>query len=696
MRRAKLTLACLAAAGALLFGAPARAQFMGFGDWSATTRLRAEVARNDSRYGDFSANTHSTLLEERFTLKTAGVYVYDPRLLTLSLEGMGALVQNWATALGNQNSWRGALWGYDASARLLAQKPVSLVVYANRGESILAPTLTAGTDYVAERRGATLLANRLFIPSSLAYRQEATRQKVLGSGPGVNRDELKNIVQYEGQRGWTDQQLNLGYTFTDSWDRLYPLSFRRHESNLDYGIDFGPALDWHFDSRMRGMTQAGVLKQTRLTGDEILRVELTENLQAQARYLVTRFISPLGASTGHSGEIQLRHQLFESLNTAVALDAVLEQITGGHTLTYGGRANANYSKRLPKNGLFQLGVTGAIHYSDARLPSSRVQVLYEAVTFGVPIAIPLALKFPGVYLESVRVTKVAKGPLPPGCPELPDPPMELNRGEDFELRATADPQDPATTTGITEIVPMPCGVVRKPNPDPGRLEYNPGINPGDTIEVSYEYKFAPSLAYTTGAWRVDLGVDYGWIRPYYFHDQSDQHAVSGDGQFLDNKRTDAAGVEFRYTPGDDLRASVFVEAKRFSSEHQGKFDSVRCAQLLTWYPISDTMVSFTADETMIDYVEPRHRIENLSARATASFTGIEGLVADALTGVLFSWDTVPPNEHTNERTVDVALRARWIINLLELNATAIFYNRFRNPGTDLREFRGTLNILRRF
>jgi hypothetical protein len=715
MRPRKLTWACLTAAGVLLSGARAQAQFMGLGDWSASARLRTEVARNDSQNGALAVNTHSTLLEERFTLKTAGVYVYDPRLLALSLEGTGALVQNWAMALGAPSRWTGALWGYDVSGRLLAQKPLSVLAYANRGESILAPTISAGTDYVAERRGVTLLANRLFVPSTLAYRQEATRQELLGSGPGVRRDELKNIVQYEGQRGWTDSQVDLGYTFTDSWDRAHhDLSFRRHEANFNYGTDFGAALDWHFDSRIRGMTQAGTLSQKRLTGDEILRVELTEALQGQARYLVTRFISPAGASTGHSGEVQLRHQLYESLTTTMSLDGTLEQITGGRTLTYGGRATANYTKRLPKSGMFQVGLMGAIHYSDARLPSNRVQVLQEMLTFGVPFANAMALRFPGVYLSSIRIIKVARGPLPPGCPELPDGPLELHPGEDFDLRA-ADSQDPAAaSTGITEVFPRPCGVVRNPNAEQGRLEYSPGINPGDTIAVDYEYQYAPSLAYTTGAWRVDVGVDYGWIRPYYYHDQSDQHAVSGDGQYLDNKRTDTAGVEFRYTPGEQLRSSLFVEAKRFSSERQGRFDSVRCAQVVTWYPILDTMVSLTGDQTLIDYVEPRHRIENLSARVSASYTGLEGLVADAMTGALFSWDSIPPDAHTKERTIDATLRARWVLNMLELNAVATYYHRFREPwvdprafqgtlnvlgnpaGVDLREFRATLNILRKF
>jgi hypothetical protein len=692
MRPGKLTWACLVAAGVLFSSARAQAQLMGLGDWSASARLRAEVARNDS--GASPVNTHTTLLEERFTLETDGVYVYDPRLLALSLEGMGAFVQNWAMALGTPSFWKGPLWGYDVSARLLAQKPLSVLAYAIRSESILAPTISAGMDYVAERRGVTLLANRLFVPSTLAYRQEATRQKLLGRGPGVERDELKNVVQYEGQRGWIDSQVDVGYTFTDSWDRAHrDLSFRRHEASLDYGTDFGDALDWHFDSRMRGMTQAGVLSQTRLTGDEILRVELTEALQAQARYLVARYVSPIGASTGHSGEVQLRHQLYESLTTVLSLNGTLDQITDGRTLTYGGRATTHYTKRLPKSGSFQVGLMGAIHYSDSRLPSNRVQVLQEMLTFGVPFANAMALRFPGVYLASVRIIKVARGPLPPGCPELPDGPLELHLGEDFDLRAAADPQDPAATTGITEVFPRPCGLVRNPNTEQGRLEYSPGINPGDTIAVDYVYKYAPSLAYTTGAWRVDVGIDYGWIRPYYYHDQSDQRAVSGDGQYLDNKRTDTAGVEFRYKPGEQLRSSLSAEAKRFSSERQGRFDSVRCAQVVTWYPILDTMVSLTGDQTLIDYVEPRHRIENLSARASVSYTGVEGLETYAMTGVLFSWDSIPPDRYTNERTIDATFRARWILNMLELNAVATYYHRFRGPGVDPREFSGTLNIL---
>lgn len=663
--------ASLIAAGLLAPLAPsALAQAFRLGTWGGSASVSLDFARDDSRLGGVSTRTRTTLLEERLTLRNTEASVYDPRLLSLSLEGTAGSSQSWSKIGAESSSSGNFLWGYDTSAQILREKPYSLGLFANRTESVSARTLGGGSDNVIENRGASLFANGLFIPSTLSVRQELWSESPFTSG-GIFHDERRNIASYLGQRGWTDGEMELRYLFTDSSDHVFPrLSYRRHEAGFDCGQDFGPDLNWHWDSRARGERQVGVVDLRRASLEEVLRVEPSGSLQTQARYRLEHVEAVGGATTTHTGELSLRHRLYESLTTQLLADAVVQRLEGGWIETFGGRADVAYTKRLPWKSRLAARLSGALHYEDQRLDSQSLFVPQESLTFATPLAVPIGLRNPFVVTSTITVTRVAAGPLPPGCLPPPTPPVPLVLGQDFSLRANGD---------VTEIVPIPCA---------GSL---PGVNPGDTIAIDYEFTTSPSLAFTTADWRADLSVDFGWIRPFFTHEEFRQHLVSGeDGRFLDHQRTDVVGTELRHD-GERFRGSVLVEARRFTSRRQSGYRSLMAGEMVSLSVTRALVLTASGEQTVQDFESPDRRIDTEAARLTLIYSPEASFSADAACSI--RWYRDPPTP--TEQTVEAIARIRWAFRQLELKPTLAFVDR-RRGDSDLKEYRATVLLIRRF
>ncbi len=610
-------------------------------------------------------------MEERLTLRNVGAFIYDPRLVTLYLEGTIGLTQDWFTTAGRGDFDRGTLWGYDTSAHILPESAYSLYLFANRHQ-VLPPRVLGGVSEVeSENRGATLYARRLYIPSTLTFRQELRDEQPLFGNTTARRKEDRRIFTYEGQRGWIDSEMDLRYEFVDSSDEVFPnLSYRNHEGNLNYGLDFGSELDWHWDSRLRAFTRTGATDLTTWTVDELLRIDHTDRLQSQFRYFLTHIDTTGGATTTHTGEASLRHQLYESLTTTLALDTITQTLTGGRKASFRGRLDFAYSKRLPGNGRVLAGLGGSFQYEDNRFDVTQSFIPQELHTFAIPFALPLPLNNPFVVTASIVVTKVAVGPLPAGCIPPPGPPLPLVLGQDYTVRPSGD---------FTELVPTPCaGIV-------------PGINPGDTVAVDYRFAVSPSLTFTTATWRANVSLDYRWIRPYFTHEQSDQHLLSGrDGRFLDAVKSDTVGTELRYD-GQRLRGSLLVEARRFTSHRQTSYDSVRSAQIVSLSILPELTFSFSADQVFVSYSDPDRDTRILAGRAALMYGLNASLFVDASGGIRWYKDTLSPTE----QAIEASLRLRWLIRKLEVNPTFEFFDR-RRGDSDLKEYRVTLHIIRRF
>ncbi len=639
------------------------------GTWEGSLEGLTELRRQDSTIGSTRSRTELRHSDERLTVQNSGAYVYNPRLLTLSLGVTLGLAQDWLTIDERHRYDETFLNGYNTSASVLSGQPFSLNVFANRSQSSVSRELLGLSETVSESRGATLFARRLYVPSTLTVRQEIQQEESEIAGIATRRDDLRTSVRYEGQRGWTDQEMGIFYEFVDDSNRAFPeLSSQSHEGQFRYGLDFGEELNRHWDSRLRLATRTGLIESTIGTLDESLRIDHTDRLRSNYRYLVTRTVTQNAETTLQSATANLRHQLFESLATTAGLDAGRESLVGGEKDTYRGRLDLAYTKRLPRGGRLNVGLGGSLQYEDDRFEVTDTPVSQETHTAATPFALPISLDNPLVITSTVVVTKTAVGPLPPGCIPPPGPPTPLTLGVDYTLRTTGD---------VTEIVPISCAGATA------------GINPGDTVAVDYRFAVAPSRTFMTSTWRADASVDYRWVRVFMSHEQSDQRLLSGrEDHFLDDTRTDTVGAELRYD-GERLRASLLGEARRYTSRRVS-FDSLRGGALADYAILSGLTFRLSADETLTDYPGENRQTRSLATRAGLTYI-LGGLSADLSVGVRRLEDTLQPEEQIRE----ARLLVRWLYRKIEISPALEYIERERGD-TDLREYRVGVKTIRRF
>jgi hypothetical protein len=649
------------------FAAVGAAQVFRLGEWEGAYESGLEYNQQDTKTGGAQASRlQSVLSENRLTLRNVGAHIYDPRLITFSAGGTFGLSQDWLTTDGARDSSQGTLLGYDLFASILPEKSLSMNLFANRNQSVLSGGLPGRNEVVTENRGATLFARRLPIPSILTFRQETQDQESQSAGTVARRSERRNVLTYEGERGWIDSEMWLRYEFVDLADEIVPnLGYQSHEGSLYYSLDFGSELNRRWDSRIRLFTRTGLTDLTTLTVDELLRIDHTERLQTNYRYFLMRVDTTGGATMSHTANFNLRHRLYESLTTNFDLDGIIQTLPGGERNQYRGRLDFVYTKRIPWDGRLHIGLGGGLQYEDSRFRGTETLIAQETHTAATPFALPIALNNPFV-IEVVSVTKTSGV----NCNGAAMPTL-LVAGEDYTLNPVGD---------LTEIVPISCTA-------PAAIR---GINPGDTIAVDYRIRVSPSLSFLTIPWHFNLSVDYGWIRPYFAHEQTSQSLLSGrGGQFLDDSSSDTLGTELRYD-GQRLRARFTGEGRWFTSRRIA-YDMVRSNQFLGYNISSDLTLTLSADQAWFSFSRPERETQTFGGRATLSYALNASLFADAFAGIRALTDSSLPRE----RITETGLRVRWMYRRVEVLPSIEFFDR-RRGDTDTKDFRATLRMIRRF
>jgi hypothetical protein len=628
--------------------------------------VRLKTKTNGSKLSKFD----NTRLGEQLTLRNSGIYLYDPQLLTLSLGGTFGLSQEWITSEEDNAFRNGTLGGYDLFASVLSDAPYSMNLFAYRNTSVQSRELAGRSEVRTENRGVTLFAHQLPIPSTLSFRQEVQDEESKSGSVTARREDHKNIVSYEAQRGWINNDMELQYEFIDETDALVAdFSYQSHEGNLNYGVDFGSELNRHFESRLRYFTRSGLTDLTSYAADESLRIEHNERFHTGYRYQMLNTQIPEGATTTHTGTINAQHRLYENLTTTALSDGTIQTLPGGEKDALRGRVDVAYVKRLPWQGQLVSNIGGGLEYEDDRFDVTVSFVPQEPHTAGSSFALPIILRNVFVVTSSVVVTKTAFGSLSAGCIAPAGPPTLLVLGRDYTLRTTGD---------TTQIVPIPCS---------GSI---PGINPGDSIAADYQYDVARSLTFTTSNWHADLSVDYHWIRPYVSHSQTAQHLISGnDGRFLDDRRSDTAGIEVRFdTPR--VRASVLTEAGQFDSGRLS-YAQLQSTQFLGVSLLPELTLSISADQALLDYSNEDHKTFTQRESANITYAPSSALLLELYGAIRRLHDTLFPTEQTMESS----LRLRWFLRGLEVSPVAAFFKR-RRGNTETAEWRTLIRLIRRF
>jgi hypothetical protein len=550
---------------------------------------------------------------------------------------------------------------------VLPEKLYSGKLFANRVQNILPLDLVGGgTMVILENQGLSFRADGLFLPSLATASHEVRDQQPGRTGPVPSLAERRYRVGYLGQRGWTNGELELSYDYLNSQDLYFSnLWYIQNQAAAIIDLDFGSDLEWRLFSKADFLGQTGVIDYNRASTVTALTWNQEEYLSWHARHYFIRTTGSGGDTWSNAGEVGVTYRLYDSLVAAVALDGNIGRVTGGENDRYGGVASLAYTKKIPWDGRFSATVSGGLHQIDQRFNSPDSFVSQEVHAFGTPVATPQALQFPYVVLPSIVVTKIRTGPLPVGCTPPPSPPLPLQEGRDYTLAPNAN---------ATLIVPVPCA---------GAI---PGINPGDVVAVDYRYEVATNMGFLMPEFRVELALDFGWIRPYYIHEQFDQNLTWGTGaQFLDQQRIDALGIQFRYD-GDFFRGSLGGEARRFQSVQQSSYDALRSSLTMGFSLASDLALSLGASQSYTTYVNPE-RITRIYTTNVALTWGIAELAGQ----MYWNYDTISPTQIVGNGT----FRLRWFFRALEVIPSFTYI--YREQGNSiLNQYQAVLSVVRRF
>jgi hypothetical protein len=662
------TMTILAMLSAAEAGAQEEMQGLRLGAWAGEVEMGYAGDRQQTRSDGEPVNdfTHRRL-SERLGIRNQGFSVLDPRLVTGNLGLSFGLFRDRDSFDGTETSRRGTLTGYAFDSTFLADKPYNATVYANRNQNSLTQPFGGRTDVDYENRGVALRLREdsilrdwgmPYFNSTLRAYQEHVRETTTGLGQVFERDELRNVIAFDGHKGFETADLDLRYELNDLDNVAFPAgSFRTQTGNVNYSQDFGPGLNRRWDSRLFYSDRTGLSPTTLVTADERVRIDHYKNLFTDYRYLGTRIETEAGTTDTHEGIFHVQHQLYRNLTSNARLSALHQDLPTGTRTSRAGQLDFSYQRSLPWDGRVFAHLGGRRQIDETRASASQINVVDE------PHAAPAPLGGGAGFLLDQAFVVVATIVV-----------VDTQGGG----RVTASPgvdYDVLQEGNLTRIVPLPSSFK---------------IQAGDPLAVSYTYEFDPSIKYSTDSAWLNAGADFRWIAFSVGHEQSDQTLLSGEaGRFLEDRRKDTAQLDLR---------GFWATLQGQASAAFTRYDSTRLAytqqrfnQRVAYRALPNVLLALNAEESSTDYTLPERQSRSHSLGLTLDWLAPGGWSTTTFVGRRVYRDSVLPMETIDE----ASFRARWVYGKLEIVSLVALNDRTRGTFETI-DRRFDLKLIRRF
>ena len=637
----------------------------GLGRWQGETTFFLDWENQDDKRSQTRYET--ILFQERVGLRTTGVYIVDPRLLTLNLGGSFGLSQEEALAVSD-NSLRvgnGTLSGYALDALFFSEKTYPITLFANRNQTTLTQGFGGRSDVTFESYGGIFeLREGNFLKeyglrnfnSLLDVRQEHLNEDSSVFGSPFKRDETRNIVRYNAHKGGETSDFDLRYELNDVSDPLNPTNvFDSHTVRAAHSIDFGPTLNRRLDSIFYYFDRTGSAPGSYLSVDEGLHLDHHSDFATDYRYNFSQSDSDAGVTTTNAGRVGLLHRLFRTLTTTLDARGGQQSFPTGDKTLYGGQADVDYRRTLPWNGQLYLNTAGGYQVDDNNFTSAQIEIDNEPHTappvFGAGAG--FTLNNPFVLTDTIVMVDVRGGSRLPTMLNV-----------DYVLSQQGS---------LTKIIP---------------LAGSPVIHPDDPLEVSYSYAVDPSLKYSTTQFSGKIGAVFPWVAASYEHVLSDQARLAGtpNPQSLIDENLDRFEFELRgqwhrvraqSTVAYEILRSTIVDSNTW-----------RFSQQLAYQPRPELIAQISGDQYLVDYPGDNRRSNSYLVRGTVDWYTAVGVSVAAFAGYREFHDTGIPSDEI----VDCGMRLRWTYQRLEVSPS-ITWTDYRSRLTDVR---GELRITRRW
>lgn len=638
------------------------------GTWSGDLAVGGAYEHSKTETQNAPAND-STLhrYDEEVGIRNQGFYVIDPRLLTGNLGLTFDRFQERDRFNDDSRSENGTLTGYTFDAGLFSSEPYSGRLFANKNHTILSREFGGRSDVTFETHGG---AFRLrddsilrdwgmpFFTSTLSAHQERTQEITDVLSQHFERDETRNVVSFDANKGYETADLGFSSEVADDTDSVHPENaFTNHSASVTYSLDFGPTLNRRWDSRMLYSDFRGRTEQTFRSADEGLRIDHNADLSTFYHYLFAQVDTGAGSTTTQSASAVAQQKVNRNLNTTYTAQGTRSELpdNNGERSNYAGQLDLNYHRNLTPQERVTARVGGRYQVDDNALKTSQVDVVDEPHAAPSPLGGSAGFTLNNPFVSTSTIVMVD------GIGRVP-----TTLGVDYDILQQGD---------SIKIIPLATSAV---------------IHAGDSLAVSYSYEVAPSIRYSTDAWWMSGGIDFQWIALSLSHEQFEQTLLGGhDGRFLENRRTDDGQVELRGETGP-FQARANAEYTVLDSTRLA-YTRWQFGQFLSYRPRFDVTLRFDAQESVTDFTLPSRVSKTRSAHLTLDLISPSGWYTNAFVGTRVSEDSDLPTDSLREAGV----RSRRTIGLLDILPTLTWNERERGP-TRTTDYRIELRLVRRF
>lgn len=638
------------------------------GAWGGEVEVGYAGEHQQTRTDDGPVNDfRHRRLHERLGVRNQGFSLLDPRLITGNLGLTFDLYHDRDRFDGTELSRRGELRGYAFDSTFLADKPASATVYANRNQNSLTQPFGGRTDIDFENRGLALrlredsfLRDRgvPYFDSTVRAYQEHLTESTTGFGQTFQREELRNVLSFEGHKGFETSDLDVRYELNDLDNLAFPAgSFQTRTAGVNYGLDFGSGLASRWDSRLLYTNRTGLSPTTFFNADERLRVDHNKNLFTDYRYLFTRMETQAGTTDTQNAIFHAQHRFRRNLTTNVLVSATHQDLPAGTRSSRAGQLDFNYQRSLPWDGRVFARFGGRKQVDENQATASQNNAVDEPHAAPAPLGggAGFLLDQPFVVVATIVVVDTRGGAR-----------LATSPGIDYDIVQEGD---------RVRIIPLLGSLV---------------IQPGDPLAVSYTYEFDPSIVYSTDSAWLNGGVDFRWIAFSLGHEQSDQTLRSGsDGRFLEDRRRDTAQLELR---GDwqNAQGQAGFAFTRYDATRLA-YTQRRFNQRVAYHPVPRVVLALNAEESFTDYSLPERQSDTRSRGLTLDWLAPGGWSTTTFVGRRVYKDSVLPTETIDE----ASFRARLNYGKLEIVSIIALNDRTRGTFQTL-DRRFDLRLTRRF
>ena len=526
----------------------------------------------------------SRLTSATASIRNEGFALVDPGLLTGNVGLRFSRQQSRQDANDTRVAQSGLLTDYSFDAVVLGEKPYSADVVANRSQGQNTQPSGGITRSASENRSVTLrlredsvLRDKGILPwfsASVRFAEEHYKEHTQVADQSFVRDDARKLFAADAHNGFETADLDFHYERSDLSNKIYlPGNYRSQTARLNYSLDFGPARNWRWDSRVNYAMRGGSSPRSDFTVDESLAVEHYDNLSSAYSYQFMRQKTPDGTVTSQSGTANLQHRLYANLTTNAGLNTTHQVFPGGVRESTGAQLSSNYAHGLPWGGQVSVSLGGSHSVNNNQLQAGYQQVFdspYKAPTqLGAGAGFLLADPF--VVAESVVVVDVK------GAVRIP-----TVAGVDYVLVAEGS---------RTRIEPLAGSAI---------------IQGSDLLEVSYTFRLDPSVKYQASSDSASMSVNWNWIGLALDHDATHQKPLAGgDSSYLVDTRRDKVRVNVQGDWGA-IRARADATLTRYI-DHIDDYRERHVAGSVAYQPTLNWTFNANADQGRTSYVSPQRQ-----------------------------------------------------------------------------------------